>query len=139
MLFTLHTPTGPTEFDRLEDLDAAFDVALKEHAPPAQVSAETSKTINGQGIGRTHAYRLDDGRIFRRSLADWDSAEMSESEPRQPYATVLAERNRYRHALANIIARYGAHSPQPRNDSDHGALLEAEQMSLIAEEALACK
>lgn len=54
-----------------------------------------------------------------------------------PYGEALvAERDRYRHALANIIARYGTHSPQPKNKSDHGALLEAEQMSMIAEEAL---
>jgi hypothetical protein len=48
----------------------------------------------------------------------------------------LEERDRYRHALANIIARFGA-KRLPKNEDESGAYYEAEQMAMIAEEALA--
>jgi hypothetical protein len=57
------------------------------------------------------------------------------TDPNWP-ETVVSERDRYRHALANIIARYGATPRRHKNDFEAGVLHEAEQMSLIAQEAL---
>lgn len=72
--FILYAPVrGRQVYGSLADLDAAFDVAC---ASNSAVVAETATEVNNQWIGRTHAYKLSDGRIFRRPLADWDTAEM---------------------------------------------------------------
>jgi hypothetical protein len=46
------------------------------HPVGVQVTAETYRLVSGQGIGRTDAHRLTDGRVFRRSLADWQGADL---------------------------------------------------------------
>ena len=78
--FVLTTPLSEKSFDSLEKLDAAFDAAVREFAYRGsyQVYATTYGKACGQGIGKAHAYRLFDGRIFRRPLNDWSNSEMIE-------------------------------------------------------------
>lgn len=76
MQFLLTTRLATINCGSLAALDAAFVEAAAKHR---NVAAETYKMVNGQAVGRTHAYKLDDGRIFRRPLANWETAELVES------------------------------------------------------------
>lgn len=76
--------TAHTRHPSLDALDAAFWEAVRANPLPehpvdradGQITAETYGKIAGQGIGKTHAYRLADGRVFQRPLDRWHEAEM---------------------------------------------------------------
>jgi hypothetical protein len=78
MEFVLGASGAYVNYDSLLALDAAFDAACRWHPVGVQITAETYRKISGQGIGRTHAHRLNDGRVFRRSLASWQEAELEQ-------------------------------------------------------------
>jgi hypothetical protein len=68
-----------SQYATLADLDSAFDTVCRLHPVGVQITAETYRTVAGQGIGRTHSYRLTDGRVFRRSLVSWQDAELTQT------------------------------------------------------------
>jgi hypothetical protein len=87
--FVLVASGAYVKFDTLSALDAAFDAACERNPVGVQITAETYRTVSGQGIGRTHAYRLVDGRVFRRSLDNWQDAELAEvSHVERPYHAI---------------------------------------------------
>jgi hypothetical protein len=63
-------------FRTLRDLDGAFTAAVARTPPPIQITAETYAVVSGQGIGKSHAYRLANGNTYRRPLASWDTSSM---------------------------------------------------------------
>jgi hypothetical protein len=147
------------------EIDAAKDLFFREWAKGGNVepviaggfilasAAELGASLARQGLG-TYA----PGARFR-----WTSARLPRAgkEPKmldnivarlralpgaypdiptgiEPLAiAAAAEIERLRHALASIIARWGATPKRHRNEFEAGVLHEAEQMSLIAEAALA--
>jgi hypothetical protein len=79
--------THSTNHPTLEDLDEAFWEAVRNtplpgeiptypQPPEGQISAETYGKHGMQGIGKTHANRLVDGRIFHRPVENWHEADM---------------------------------------------------------------
>jgi hypothetical protein len=98
--YVLHVCSGgrthSTSHPTLEALDEAFwkavrstplpkDLPVYPQAPDGQISAETYGKIGFQGVGKTHANRLVDGRIFHRPVENWHEAEMllvGEDDPR---------------------------------------------------------
>ena len=65
-----------TSCPSLLELDFAFWRAVRATPVPTQITAETYGLLGNQGIGKSHAYRLVDGRVFRRPLATWDTSDM---------------------------------------------------------------
>lgn len=79
--FVLRIGGFDQSFDSLKTLDGAFSGAVRTAEfleSDVQIEANVYLTPAGgcQTIGRTHAYRLDDGRVFRRPLAGWAEAQL---------------------------------------------------------------